>query len=97
MARCTIESLMRAMSLRGTVRGRAWIVTTRPDAAAGQPADLVDRHFTATPPNQRWVADFTDVAAWRGFVYVAFVIVAPRIVGWRVAASLRPAFVLDAL
>ena len=99
VARCTIERVMRAMGLRGTVRGRAWVVTTRPDTAAGQPADLVDRHFTATRPNQLWVADFTYVATWRGFVYVAFVIdvFARRIVGWRVAASLRTDFVLDAL
>src|SRR4029434_1720924 len=63
------------------------------------PADLVERRFTATRPNQLWVADFTYVATWCGFVYVAFVIdvFARRIVGWRVAASLRTDFVLDAL
>jgi len=64
-----------------------------------RPADLVDRQFRATRPNQLWVADFTYVATWRGFVYVAFVIdvFARRIVGWRVSASLRTDFVLDAL
>ena len=67
--------------------------------AADRPADLVERRFTATRPNQLWVADFTYVATWRGFVYVAFVIdvFARRIVGWRVSASLRTDFVLDAL
>jgi Integrase core domain len=60
---------------------------------------LVVRDFTATRPNQLWVSDFTYVATWRGFVYVAFVIdvFARRIVGWRVAASLHTVFVLDAL
>jgi transposase InsO family protein len=59
----------------------------------------VRRQFTATRPNQLWVADFTYVATWRGFVYVAFVIdvFARRIVGWRVSASLATDFVLDAL
>ena len=73
--------------------------TTQPDAAAERPADLVDRHFVATRPNQLWVADFTYVATWTGFVYVAFVIdvFARRIVGWRVSSSLRTDFVLDAL
>ena len=68
-------------------------------AAAERPADLVDRRFTATRPNQLWVADFTYVATWRGFVYVAFVIdvFARRIVGWRVSSSLATDFVLDAL
>jgi putative transposase len=93
VARCTVERLMRDMGLRGAVRGRAWVITTRSDAAADRPADLVDRRFTATRPNQLWVADFTYVATWRGFVYVAFVVdvFARRIVGWRVAASLRTA------
>jgi putative transposase len=99
VARCTVERLMRQMGLRGAVRGRTWIVTTRSEAGADRPADLVDRRFTASRPNQLWVADFTYVATWRGFVYVAFVIdvFARRIVGWRVAASLRTDFVLDAL
>jgi transposase InsO family protein len=75
------------------------VITTRAEAAADRPADLVDRQFTATRPNQLWVADFTYVATWRGFVYVAFVIdvFARRIVGWRVSASLATDFVLDAL
>jgi len=99
VARCTVERLMRDRGLRGVRRGRAWVVTTRPDAAADRPADLVDRRFVATRPNQLWVADFTYVATWRGFVYVAFVIdvFARRIVGWRVSSSLVTDFVLDAL
>jgi transposase InsO family protein len=98
VARCTVERLMRAMGLRGVVRGRAWVITTS-TAEGERPADLVDRRFTATRPNQLWVADFTYVATWRGFVYVAFVVdvFARRIVGWRVSASLRTDFVLDAL
>ena len=99
VARCTVERLMRAMGLRGVSRGRAWMTTTRADAAAERPADLVDRQFVATRPNQLWVADFTYVATWRGFVYVAFVIdvFARRIVGWRASSSLATDFVLDAL
>jgi transposase InsO family protein len=97
-ARCTVERLMRAMGLAGAVRGRAWITTTQA-RDGGRPADLVDRQFVATRPNQLWVSDFTYVATWSGFVYVAFVIdvFARRIVGWRVSASMRTDFVLDAL
>jgi putative transposase len=99
VARCTVERLMHQMGLQGAVRGRAWIVTTRSGAVVDRPSDLVDRRFTASRPNQLWVADFTYVATWRGFVYVAFVIdvFARRIVGWRVSESLRTDFVLDAL
>src|SRR5262245_44535565 len=99
VARCTVERLMRVMGLRGASRGRTWVITTEADAAADRRADLVDRRFTAMRPNQLWVADFTYVATWRGFVYVAFVIdvFARRIVGWRVSSSLVTDFVLDAL
>ena len=98
VARCTVRRLMSAMGLAGALRGRAWVVTT--DAGDGaRPADLVARNFTATRPNQLWVSDFTYVATWSGFVYTAFVVdvFARRIVGWRVSASLRTDFVLDAL
>ena len=46
-----------------------------------------------------WVSDFTYVATWAGFVYVAFVIdaYARRIVGWRVSRTAHASFVLDAL
>ena len=90
---------MREMGLAGAVRGRAWTTTTESAPNVDPPSDLVDRHFTATRPNQLWVADFTYVATWRGFVYVAFVVdvFARRIVGWRVSSSLRTDFVLDAL
>ncbi len=73
VACCTVERLMRALALRGVVRGRR-CKTTIPDAVAEHPRDLVDRDFTATRPNQLWVADLTYVATWQGFVYVAFVI-----------------------
>jgi putative transposase len=98
-ARCRVRRLMRDMGLAGAVRGRAWITTTQSQPEADRPRDLVDRHFTATRPNQLWVSDFTYVATWRGFVYVAFVIdvFARRIVGWRVSSSLVTDFVLDAL
>ena len=98
-ARCRVRRLMRDLGLVGVVRGRAWTTTTQADTTAARPADLVDRHFVATRPNQLWVSDFTYVATWQGFVYVAFVIdvFGRRIVGWRVSSSLRTDFVLDAL
>ena len=98
VARCTVERLMRQLGLAGAVRGRK-PRTTIPDEVAARPSDLVQRDFTATQPNQLWVADLTYVASWAGFVYVAFVIDAfsRRIVGWRVSRSLRSDLALDAL
>ena len=99
VARCTVERLMRTMGLRGATRGRAFTITTKADETAMRPPDLVERNFTATRPNQLWVADITYVATWLGFAYVAFVIdvFSRRIVGWRVSNSLRSDLALDAL
>ena len=98
VARCTVERLMRVQGLRGVVRGKR-IRTTIPDDLADRPMDLVERDFTATRPNQLWVADLTYVATWIGYVYVAFVIdvFSRMIVGWRVSRSLRSDLALDAL
>jgi transposase InsO family protein len=99
VARCRVRRLMREMGVAGAVRGRAWVTTTQSQPALDRPRDLVDRQFAATRPHQRWVSDFTYVATWTGFVYVAFVIdvFARRMVGWRASASMRTDFVLDAL
>lgn len=98
VARCTVARLMRQMGLRGVVRGKGYKALP-PELAATRPADLVERRFVASQPNQLWVADFTYVATWRGFVFVAFVIdvYSRRIVGWRVATTVRTELVLDAL
>lgn len=98
MARCTVERLLRSMGLQGVVRGKP-VKTTVGDKAAPCPQDKVNRKFRADRPNRLWLADFTYVATWRGFVYVAFIIdaFARRIVGWRVSTSPNAGFVLDAL
>ena len=89
VARCTGARLMRRMGLRGVTRGKA-VRTTISDRAAPCPLDRVKRQFQSPRPNALWVADFTYVATWQGFVYVAFVIdtFARRIVGWRVSRGL---------
>ena len=98
VARCTVARLMRAMGLEGIIRGKP-IRTTMSDKAALCPLDHVNRQFHAPAPNMLWVSDFTYVATWTGFVYVAFVIdtFARRIVGWRVSRTAHASFVLDAL
>ena len=98
VARCTVERLMREMGLKGVVRGKG-IKTTISDANAVCPLDRVNRQFSAERPNALWVADFTYVKTWQGFVYVAFVIdvFARYIVGWNVSSSAHTGFVLDAL
>jgi putative transposase len=98
VARCTVERLMRELGLEGVRRGKAHKTTT-PAAAATRPTDLVERDFSATRPNQLWVADLTYVATWSGFVYVAFIVDAFSrfLVGWQASRSLRTDLALDAL
>jgi putative transposase len=98
VARCTVERLMRQGGLRGVVRGRR-TRTTIADDLQEKPLDRVRRRFVASRPDQLWVSDFTFVATWSGFIYVAFVIdvFARRIVGWRVSRSMHTELVLDAL
>jgi putative transposase len=98
VAHCTVDRLMRALGLAGVVRGRR-VRTTVPAADGARAADLLNRDFTADAPNTVWVADFTYVRTWAGFVYVAFIIdaYARRIVGWRASRTAHAGFVLDAL
>ena len=98
VARCTVERLMRSLDLQGVIRGKP-VRTTLSDRAAPCPLDHVNRQFNAPRPNTLWVSDFTYVATWQGFVYVAFVIdtFARRIVGWRASRTAHASFVLDAL
>src|SRR6266545_4524362 len=98
VARCSVERLMRSLGLQGVVRGGKRRTTISRDQTE-YPADLVKRQFAAIRPNQLWVADFTYVATWAGFVYAAFVIdvFSRRIIGWRVARSMHTDLVLDAL
>ena len=98
VARCTVARLMRAMGLAGVIRGKP-VRTTISDRSAPCPRDHVNRQFRAPAPDMLWVSDFTYVATWAGFVYVAFVIdtFARRIVGWRASRTAHAGFVLDAL
>jgi len=98
IARCTVARLMKDIGNEGAIRGKR-PRTTIPDKALPCPLDRVNRQFHASAPNVLWVSDFTYVATWQGFVYVAFVIdvFARRIVGWCASRTANAGFVLDAL
>lgn len=89
VARCTIERLMRSAGLRGVNRAKGPRTTT-PSSGPDTRPDLVERDFTATAPNQLWVADITYCRTVAGWVYAAFVIdvFSRRVVGWKISKSL---------
>jgi putative transposase len=99
VGRDRVKRLMREAGIQGAKRrGKPWR-TTMPDPAADRPPDLVNRDFTATRPDELWVADFTYLRCWQGLVFFSFVIDAfsRRIVGWQFASHMRTDLVLDAL
>lgn len=97
VGRKRVARLMKCAGLEGVSRRRKYRSTRDKDAQTAP--DLVDRDFTATHPNQLWVADITYVPTWSGFLYLAVVldVWSRRIVGWAMSNSLKTAVVLDAL
>ena len=98
IARCTVARLMRDLGISGVQRGRRQF-TTHADKTADRPPDLVKRDFTATAPNELWLADITYCSTWQGWLYVAFIldVYARVIVGWQIATHMRTDLVIDAL
>ena len=90
---------MREAGLLGACHRHGGPTTTRRDKDARPAPDLVDRNFTASGPNQLWVADITYVPTAAGFLYLAVVLDAwsRKIVGWSMANHLRAELVLAAM
>src|SRR3989442_4175887 len=90
---------MRQEGLEGVRRGTKKRTTIADEAALERARDLLQRDFTATRPNEKWVADITYVRTWNGFVYLAFILdcYSRMIVGWQLATHLRTELVMDAL
>jgi putative transposase len=93
-----VARLMRQAGIQGVSR-RKWVRTTIRDEASRPAPDLVQRQFTATAPNQVWVADITSIPTWQGWVYLAAVqdMWSRRIVGWAMAEHMRAELVTTAL
>ena len=97
--RCRVQRLMRAHGIQGAKRrGKPWR-TTRPDPLAHRRPDLVQRDFTASRPDELWVADLSYLRCWEGLVFFSFVLDAysRKVVGWQLAPHMRTTLVLDAL
>jgi putative transposase len=99
VGRDRVKRLMRVNGIQGAKRrGRPWRTTT-PDPRARRPPDRVQRDFSASAPNELWVADFCHLRCWEGIVFFSFVIdvYSRRVVGWQFASHMRTDLVLDAL
>ena len=99
VGRDQVARVMHEHGLVGKLRGSKKRTTIPDEAAAERAGDLLQRDFTATWPNEKWVADLTYIRTWNGFVYLAFILdcYSRRIVGWQLARHTRSELVLDAL
>jgi putative transposase len=95
----TVDRLMRSEDMNGLVRGRATRTTIPSKTGGKRAADLLNRCFSSPRPNHAWVTDFTYVATWSGFVYVAFAIdlYSRAIVGWSASTCKDVTFVEQCL
>lgn len=61
--------------------------------------DLINRDFTATEPNSRWVGDITYIKTWKGWTYLATVIDlhSRKLVGWSLDTHMRTSLITNAL
>jgi putative transposase len=98
VGRDQVARLMKLEGIRGASRAKKRF-TTHSDPLAPRAPDLVNRDFTASRPDQLWVADFTYCSTWSGIVYVAFItdVFSRRIVGWKASRSMTAHLVTDAL
>ena len=99
VARCTVERLMKADGLQGITRSKTRKTTHSEGAETPQPADRVERQFTAAAPNALWVADLTYIRTHSGWVYAAFIldVFSRMVVGWQVSTTMHTDLALDAL
>ena len=99
VARCTVERLMKAVGLQGITRSKTRKTTHSEGAETPQPADRVERQFTAAAPNALWVADLTYIRTHSGWVYAAFIldVFSRMVVGWQVSTTMHTDLALDAL
>jgi transposase InsO family protein len=97
VARCTVERLMRRYGIVGVGPAKTKR-TTFPGSRPVPAADLVRRNFTASRPDELWLADFTYIRTWQGWAYLAVVldVYTRRIVGWQLAPHMRQSLVSDA-
>jgi putative transposase len=100
--RCGVHRVARLMAKAGIQarlkrRRLPFDTGSRPESSIA--ANILDRQFNATAPNQRWVADFTYIWTDQGWLYFAVVLdlFSRRIVGWSMSAEMTAQLVTDAL
>ena len=97
--RNTVAQAMREMGLKSRVSKRFTPTTTQADPTQQPAPNTLERDFTATAPNRKWVTDITYLPTAQGWVYLAVVLdlFSRKVVGWSLGASLATELVTMAL
>lgn len=92
-----VRRLMRQLGIKGTHR-RRYRKTTERDTSLAVAPDLMNRNFTATRPDEKYVADITYIRTWEGWLYLAIIldVFSRRIVGWAMGTTLHTELVVKA-
>ena len=98
LGRDQVARIMKLQHIRGASRSKKRFTTHANDQHVRAP-DLVNRNFTASRPDELWVADFTYCSTWSGVIYVSFItdVFSRRIVGWKASRNMTDQLVVDAL
>lgn len=94
-----VARLMKKHQIRGRKAYRNRPITTRQDPKARFAPNLLNRKFTATQPNQKWVSDITYIDTVQGWLYLATILdlYSRRVVGWAMSSEINTALVSTAL
>ncbi len=98
--RNTVAGAMKELGIRSKTGRKSFRpTTTQVDPSKRPAANVLDRKFTATAPNQKWVTDITYLSTATGWVYLASVVdlFSRKVVGWAVSDSLSTELVQSAL
>ena len=94
-----VRKIMKEGSMRGAKRKRKGPYSNTPKKEIEPLPNLLNRDFTATAPNQKWVTDITYIWTSSGWVYLAVILdlFARKVVGWNVSYHPNTDLVLEAL
>ena len=94
-----VERAMRALGLSARMPGRWRLSTTKSDPAHAVVPNVLNRDFTATRPDERWVTDITYVWTAEGWAYLAAILdlYSRSVVGWSLGATLSTALPMAAM
>lgn len=97
--RNTVARAMQEMGLKSRISKAFTPTTTKSDPSKRPALNVLDRQFTATRPNQKWVTDITYLPTAAGWVYLAVVLdlFSRKVVGWQLGDSLATPLVSGAL